>query len=331
MTRRGLLSWTARRWSARAAVKLAGWVVVLGLVTLAMMFFIPTRNFLLSPIMPGPWRDIPTISLLKYTHLVPLEYPVGVCPAKCDVRRKPKTQRSDLDHRNIQYRMDQTVKSEPHYQALRPEWLFWPVMSRSEKLSLIHALDVFAEVLTDLGVDFFLVGGTLLGVVRHRGIIPWDDDVDVAISSKDWRKVKDALCCLQGFTLVTRDFMHWKLFQDDSVVIRTAPETRFPFVDIFFYDTDDVYIWAVTHYTRKEILCLKSDVFPLKTAELEGKSYPVPRNTDKLVRREFDLDTCVSPSHLHRFNRPLGDSDMVAMPCRDLEHMYPMKYSLEED
>ena len=39
-------------------------------------------------------------------------------------------------------------------------------------------------------IKYWIDGGTILGAVRHGGIIPWDDDVDVSILKRDVPKIE---------------------------------------------------------------------------------------------------------------------------------------------
>ena len=52
----------------------------------------------------------------------------------------------------------------------------------------IESLKVFIQICEKYKLKYFMLGGSCLGVVRHNGFIPWDDDIDVGMPRKDYNK-----------------------------------------------------------------------------------------------------------------------------------------------
>ena len=54
-------------------------------------------------------------------------------------------------------------------------------------------LDVFKEfkrVCEEYNLQYYAIGGTCLGTIRHKGFIPWDDDLDVAMPLEDYQRLR---------------------------------------------------------------------------------------------------------------------------------------------
>ncbi len=103
-----------------------------------------------------------------------------------------------------------------------------PVTLEEKKAVMIEMLDTLVEYFKSYGIRYWLDGGTLIGAARHKGFIPWDDDIDVMVPRTDILKLMKATGghigkyqLVDPAEKVNAFTEHWRLYNADYVVKST--------------------------------------------------------------------------------------------------------------
>ena len=109
----------------------------------------------------------------------------------------------------------------------------------------LGVMDYIHNICKEKGINYSLAYGSLLGAVRHRGFIPWDDDLDIALKRDQYDKLYQAI-----------------LEDNNSIykVVSWENDSRYPYPFYRVYDSRTVY---ENNYIQNDIeLGICVDVFP---------------------------------------------------------------------
>jgi len=125
-------------------------------------------------------------------------------------------------------------------------------MSRKMQLqeiqsALLNVMVEFDKFCRDNNLQYYLIGGSLLGAVRHKGFIPWDDDMDVGMIRSEYERFLELASSkklsyeLKNYRCNNRcDYVITRLYIDgtfiDNPIIRDTKLDKRLYFDIFPLD-----------------------------------------------------------------------------------------------
>ncbi len=152
---------------------------------------------------------------------------------------------------------------------------------------LLDMLEIFMGICKKHDLRFFMAGGSMLGTVRHKGFIPWDDDIDVGMPRRDYNKLKKILPAELPEHLVVQ------------LMGQGNDDSYWPFIKIRNCDTAGIFT-AHTDIHMCHNMGMFIDIFPIDGFP-QGK---LARKVFNRINREFRSFRCWPTFDLD--NRPVN-------------------------
>jgi len=172
--------------------------------------------------------------------------------------------------------------------------------------ALYQTLEKTVTILNHHQIDYWVTCATLLGAVRHEGVIPLDDDLDLAIWIKDFDRLMALKDTFKKVGLgIYKDATSIKIYQLDGPHVRPKRKTfqilpgvwfvrhkieRFPTVDIHPMEVEGSQVVCAMPRARaiftKEVY-QKENIYPLKTYQFGPLQVTGPHNATQFLTHRY--------------------------------------------
>ena len=146
---------------------------------------------------------------------------------------------------------------------------------------LYKLFKAFHDICEKHGMTYNMYGGTLLGAVRHQGIIPWDDDIDVSMPREDYEKFA---------VLIQEEY-------SDKFIAYVYPKKDYVYPYMKFGDKKSILLEPLRNKYNK--LSLYIDIFPIDGCSDKGNIRS--RSFEKLRTLKHRRNICIEPINKSRY------------------------------
>jgi lipopolysaccharide cholinephosphotransferase len=209
----------------------------------------------------------------------------------------------------------------------------FPKLTFMQDMELKKLLKIMHVALTQNKIEYSMCGGTLLGSIRHKNIIPWDDDADVFIFDKDIENI-EAIDWSKYGCQIYEHFIGYKIcFIDGKNATENGKqvEWNFPFVDIFVISKFG------DKYTYKNEKCrefwpndylFEEELFPLKLYQFDDMMLYGPNKVYKYLTRYFGIgwETNVEMKTSHIIGNDLKKINFTISDYAKYNNIKPINY-----
>ena len=174
-------------------------------------------------------------------------------------------------------------------------------MNNAEYLHRLHTdlitiMDEIHRICTKHKLNYYLVGGTLLGAVRHKGFIPWDDDLDIAMPREDMlefiriapSEFKKGFR-LEWFSTIKEYYQYFpKVSMEGTMFVQEDLKSDVQsgiFVDIFPLDLSPEYSEWLRR--RKTVIRRFSSCITIKASKIKSLKFTILRIANFLLGSRF--------------------------------------------
>ena len=126
-------------------------------------------------------------------------------------------------------------------------------VNRNLQLLEKDLLKAFIEICEKNQLDYWVYAGSLLGAVRHKGFIPWDDDVDTCMAREDIDRLREILKNNEEYRLTVK-YDAWGFCKQIRFCYK---DSKLPvFIDVFPFDwarTATRDSWEANHKAKMDL------------------------------------------------------------------------------